>query len=1142
MMNNIIDLFKRSKANIQFEEHIKKKQYSIFAYNTSINVKYLLAYNTFLETKEPVIYVTTNLYKANLAYEGISKIAGYENVSFYAVDELISEDLLAVSNDLKTERINTIASIINNKPKIIITHLQALLKPLISKDIFSNYIINLSVGKEINRNKFIQNLIFNGYIKTPMTSSTGDFSVRGEVIDIFPVFSEKPIRINFFDEEIEKLRYFDSLTQISNNDIKDIDIYPLNELVYDNYIKEQAINNIKGIAQEKVLESIYEDIENHENDERINKFINYFYSDVCNILDYIEDFTIMYDEFSKINEVYEKLQIDINYLKEERKNVKNNKILYLLDINNIFNKYQKEIYLSDILQNLKGVKLDVLININSYLVIDYRNDIKNFINDIKANPSKTFILAFSDEKKYSLIKEVFLGEIKYQECDDYNDIVKQKVNIIKSDISLGYGMFDENYEVFTEKELFRDFKFKQTKYRSSYQNTISIESKEELEIGDYVVHYDHGIGKYKGIKTVQVHDVRNDYIWIEYSNMEIYIPVENISLLDKYQGSEGSIPKLTKLGTKEWDKRKKVISEKLEDIAKELIDTQVIREQNIGYVYPKDDEFQKLIEDEFPHDETSDQIKAIKDIKRDMEQGKIIDRLICGDVGYGKTEIALRAAVKTVLGQKQVAYLAPTTILSRQHYYTFKERLDKYGIRVELLNRLIPPKKQKEIINGLKSGLVDIIIGTHRILSEDIKFIDLGLLIVDEEQRFGVIHKEQIKKLKSVVNVLTLTATPIPRTLQMAITGIRQLSLISTPPKDRYPVQTYVVEENDIVIKEAIYRELSRGGQVFYLHNKVVDLERIYRKIQRLVPEAKIIIAHGQMNKEQLEDSITKFVDGEYNVLLCTTIIETGIDIPNTNTLIIDNADQLGLSQIYQIRGRVGRSNKIAYAYLTYKKNKVLTQTAAKRLNAIKEFTSLGSGYRIAIKDLAIRGAGDILGREQSGFIDSVGIDMYMRMLDEAINKIKGLKTKEKPYYDIEVSKHVDDKYVSDDTIKIYIHKEISKIESQKEKERIINEFIDRFGKLNEEILLYIEKKYLESLLIKNNINKINETNNMVIIILSSELLNKINIENLFMKAYEISSRFSFESKRKLLIMKIEKTQDEKNWIYLLTRFFEDLA
>ena len=1142
MMNNIIDLFKRSKANIQFEEHIKKKQYSIFVYNTSINVKYLLAYNTFLETKEPVIYVTTNLYKANLAYEGISKIAGYENVSFYAVDELISEDLLAVSNDLKTERINTIASIINNKPKIIITHLQALLKPLISKDVFSNYIINLSVGKEINRNKFIQNLIFNGYIKTPMTSSTGDFSVRGEVIDIFPVFSEKPIRINFFDEEIEKLRYFDSLTQISNNDIKDIDIYPLNELVYDNYIKEQAINNIKGIAQEKVLESIYEDIENHENDERINKFIYYFYSDVCNILDYIEDFTIMYDEFSKINEVYEKLQIDINYLKEERKNVKNNKILYLLDINNIFNKHRKEIYLSDILQNLKGVKLDVLININSYLVIDYRNDIKNFINDIKANPSKTFILAFSDEKKVSLIKEVFLGEIKYQECDDYNDIVKQKVNIIKSDISLGYGMFDENYEVFTEKELFRDFKFKQTKYRSSYQNTISIESKEELEIGDYVVHYDHGIGKYKGIKTVQVHDVRNDYIWIEYSNMEIYIPVENISLLDKYQGSEGSIPKLTKLGTKEWDKRKKVISEKLEDIAKELIDTQVIREQNIGYVYPKDDEFQKLIEDEFPHDETSDQIKAIKDIKRDMEQGKIIDRLICGDVGYGKTEIALRAAVKTVLGQKQVAYLAPTTILSRQHYYTFKERLDKYGIRVELLNRLIPPKKQKEIINGLKSGLVDIIIGTHRILSEDIKFIDLGLLIVDEEQRFGVIHKEQIKKLKSVVNVLTLTATPIPRTLQMAITGIRQLSLISTPPKDRYPVQTYVVEENDIVIKEAIYRELSRGGQVFYLHNKVVDLERIYRKIQRLVPEAKIIIAHGQMNKEQLEDSITKFVDGEYNVLLCTTIIETGIDIPNTNTLIIDNADQLGLSQIYQIRGRVGRSNKIAYAYLTYKKNKVLTQTAAKRLNAIKEFTSLGSGYRIAIKDLAIRGAGDILGREQSGFIDSVGIDMYMRMLDEAINKIKGLKTKEKPYYDIEVSKHVDDKYVSDDTIKIYIHKEISKIESQKEKERIINEFIDRFGKLNEEILLYIEKKYLESLLIKNNINKINETNNMVIIILSSELLNKINIENLFMKAYEISSRFSFESKRKLLIMKIEKTQDEKNWIYLLTRFFEDLA
>lgn len=1141
MMNNVIDLFQQSKAVIQFEESIQKNNFSVYLYNATINVKYLLAYQTFLKTKETVLYITTNLYKANLAYEAISKIAGYDNVNLYAVDELISEDLLAVSNDLKTERINTVASSINGDKKIVITHLQALLKPLVSKKVYSSFSINLKVGHELNRKAFIKKLIYNGYKKTPTTTSTGDFSVRGEVIDIFPVFFQKPIRINFFDEEIETLRFFDILSQISNEAINELTVYPLNELVYDDVVKTKALEELKLALNNDVLESIAIDIENHENDERINKYIKYFYCDVSNIIDYLGNCSLVYDEFSRIKEVYEKLQIDINYLQEVNKLVTKNKLVYLLEFHDIYSEYKKEIYLTEVLQSLPSVKLDALININSYLVIDYRNDMKNLTHDLLANTNKTFIFAFSDEKRLELFKEIIQDEIKYSEVSSFKDIIKKSVNILKSNNALGYGMFDDNYEVLTEKELFRDFKYKQTKYRSSYQNTVSIESKEDLDIGDYVVHYDHGIGKYKGIKTVQVRDIKNDYIWLEYANMEIYIPVENITLLDKYQGSEGSIPKLTKLGTKDWDKRKKVISEKLEDIARELIATQVSREQNSGFSYEKDDEFQELIESEFPYEETIDQKKAIDDIKKDMEEGKIIDRLICGDVGYGKTEIALRIAIKTVLGQKQVAYLAPTTILSRQHYYTFKNRLDKYGIRVELLNRLISSKKQKEILEDLRKGLVDIIIGTHRILSDDIKFNNLGLLIVDEEQRFGVIHKEKIKKLKDNVNVLTLTATPIPRTLQMAMTGLRQLSLISTPPKDRYPVQTYVLEENDIIIKEAIYRELSRGGQVFYLHNKVSDLERVYRKIKRLVPEARIIIAHGQMNKELLEDAITSFVDDEFDVLLCTTIIETGIDIPNTNTLIIDNADQLGLSQIYQIRGRVGRSNKIAYAYLTYQKNKVLTQTAAKRLNAVKEFTSLGSGYKIAIKDLAIRGAGDILGKDQSGFIDSVGIDMYMRMLDEAIKKIKGIKEEEKPYYDIEVSKHVDDEYVTDDTIKILIHKEISRITSKKDKENLINDFTNRFGKLNDEILLYIEHKYLESLLTKYKISKVNETANVCIIIFPDEFLSKIRIEDLFMKAYKISSRFNFEYKRKLLIMKIEKPHQQKSWIYLLTNLLEQL-
>ena len=733
------------------------------------------------------------------------------------------------------------------------------------------------------------------------------------------------------------------------------------------------------------------------------------------------------------------------------------------------------------------------------------------------------------------------NDVKFVIIEGAEKVKINTVNICEIENAISFGIYDD-FEVITEDEIFPKSKKNKAKYRSVYQNSVKIQSKDDLVVGDYVVHYDYGIGRYMGIETIELNNLKNDYLVLQYENMPLYVPVEKVILLEKYQGSEGATPKLTKIGTKEWEKKKAIVSEKIESIAKDLIELQVKREAQKGYKYSSDSEFQKLFEEDFEFVETEDQLKIVKEIKKDMEKGQVIDRLICGDVGFGKTEIAMRIAFKTIYDGKQVAYLAPTTILTRQHYYSFKERFEKYGIRVELLNRLVPEKKQKQIIKELKEGLIDVVIGTHRILSQDVKFNDLGLLIVDEEQRFGVVHKEVIKRMKSNVNVLTLTATPIPRTLQMAVMGVRQLSLIETAPMDRHPIQTYVLEYNDAVIREAIYRELGRGGQVFYLHNRISDLELVYRKIRKLVPEARVCMGHGKMDKDQLEDTIQSFIDKEYDVLLCTTIIETGIDIPNSNTLIIDEADRLGLSQLYQIRGRVGRSDKIAYAYLTYKKDKVLTSVEGKRLSAIKEYTKLGSGYKIAVRDLAIRGAGDILGKEQSGYIDSLGLDMYMKMLDDSIKKFQGIEVEEKTNYNIEVSKHVNNDYVSDDAIKIYIHKEISQINSEKDKEKAIKNFTDRFGRLNEEILLYIEEKYLESLFRKFKITSVLETKYSVTVIIPEETLKGLRAEDIFMKSLKVSEKFEFEYKNRQLIIKLKKEPLDKEWIYLYSKLFTALV
>lgn len=739
------------------------------------------------------------------------------------------------------------------------------------------------------------------------------------------------------------------------------------------------------------------------------------------------------------------------------------------------------------------------------------------------------------------IKEIqvknFRKELKVSSIiTDEENLEKGKVNIILKEMNQGF-MYDDKV-VLTSKELF-SYQSVRKKYKTHFKYASKIKDLNKLEVGDYVVHAVNGIGIYNGIKTLNHVNLIKDYIEVVYAgNDKLYIPVEKIDLISKYSGNEGVMPKINKLGGSDWNKIKARVKSKIHDIADKLLKLYAEREMREGYAFSKDTELQKQFDASFEYAETKDQLLAIEQIKNDMESRQPMDRLLCGDVGYGKTEVAFRAVFKAIMDSKQVLYLCPTTILSNQQYQNALVRFKDFPVNIGLLNRFTSPKEKKRILSELENGTIDFVIGTHRLLSNDIKPKDLGLLIIDEEQRFGVTHKEKIKEYKSNVDVLTLTATPIPRTLQMSMIGIRSLSLIETPPVDRYPVQTYVIEENKQIIKDAIYKEMSRNGQVFLLYNHVDSIERKVSEIQNLVPEARIIFAHGRLTKEELEDRMIAFINHEYDILICTTIIETGIDIPNANTLIILDADHFGLSQLYQIRGRVGRSNKIAYAYLMYSPSKMLNEVAIKRLNAIKDFTELGSGFSIATRDLSIRGAGDILGSEQAGFIDTVGIDLYLKMLQDEISRLKGITPKEeiiqneKPL--LNVSTHISNNYTDDDQLKISIHKEINTIDSLGKLKEVQLDLEDRFGKLDEDVIIYMYQEWFEKMAKELGIEKVNYTKNSLELVVSEEATTKIDGEKLFVDAFHITPMFRFKMLSNQLIIILDTVKLEKHYIYYL--------
>ncbi len=1056
-------------------------------------LKSIYIYNKFKNSNNSIIFVTSNLHEAGLIYNFLTHYT--DKVWFFPMDDFITSEAIAISPEFKITRLETMNSIIKEKKAIVITNLMGYLRYLPSKEKFKNSKIKLKIGTNIEISNLVEKLFNLGYKKETTVNMTGEIATRGYVIDIFPINNDNPIRIEFWGDEIDSIRTFNIENQLTIEKINEIEIYPNTETILEKY---------KFEAKHREMQ---------------------FEKNITNIKGYLENPITIYNN-------YHTLIVNYNLLLEEVKNYnisinQNPNTKYMFEFDKIMD--QNPIIFEEF-HNQKNAKIYNKVDIDQFPKETQK------INEKLNQYLKTGkIVIICLDNRYQINKLIDYLENKNITYTNENNLYPNKINLIIKKINSGFKI--DNYIVITEKELFN--KTNETSYKTKFKYGTRIKDITKLEIGDYVVHGIHGIGKYEGLKTIIKNGLKKDYLTITYKdNDKLYIPVKKLDLITKYSSGDGIVPKLNKLGSHEWQKTKAKARKHAEDIAEDLLKMYAIRESKKGFAFAKDTEEQIEFEKEFDYEETKDQLRVKEKIKKDMESNKPMDRLLCGDVGYGKTEVAFRAIFKAILSGKQTAILCPTTILSSQHFKNALQRFKSFPVDIAILNRFVSQKETKETLEKLKTGQIDLLIGTHRILSDDVIFKDLGLLVIDEEQRFGVKHKEKIKKYKNNIDVLTLSATPIPRTLQMSIAGIRSLSLIETPPIDRYPIQTYVLAENKQIIKDAIYKELARNGQIFVLYNRVENIENEKNELQKLVPEAKIGIAHGQMNKNELEQVMIDFTDKKYDILLCTTIIETGIDIESANTLIIKDADHFGLSQLYQIRGRIGRSNKIAYCYLMYAPNKILTEVATKRLKVIKDFTELGSGFAIAMRDLSIRGAGDILGSQQAGFIDSIGIELFMQMLNEEIDKLKGIKPKEEETKDkmplIDVSTAINDNFVSDEELKIEIHKKISSIDSYQSLNKIKHELEDRFGKLSEDLIIYMHEELFEKMAQEINITNIRQTKNSVEITLDKELTNKIDGETLFFETTNLSRMFRFSMKFERLVITLDIIKLDKHFIYYL--------
>ncbi|HGY9764525.1 TPA: transcription-repair coupling factor [Streptococcus pneumoniae] len=1097
-MVTLLDLFSENDQIKKWHQNLTdKKRQLILGLSTSTKA---LAIASSLEKEDRIVLLTSTYGEAEGLVSDLISILGEELVYPFLVDDAPMVEFLMSSQEKIISRVEALRFLTDSSKKgILVCNIAASRLILPSPNAFKDSIVKISVGEEYDQHAFIHQLKENGYRKVTQVQTQGEFSLRGDILDIFEISQLEPCRIEFFGDEIDGIRSFEVETQLSKENKTALTIFPASDMLLrekdyqrgQSALEKQISKTLSPILK-SYLEEILSSFHQKQSHADSRKFLSLCYDKTWTVFDYIEkDTPIFFDDYQKLMNQYEVFERDLaQYFTEELQNSKAfSDMQYFSDIEQIYKKQSPVTFFSNLQKGLGNLKFDKIYQFNQYPMQEFFNQFSFLKEEIERYKKMDYtIILQSSNSMGSKTLEDMLEEYQIKlDSRDKTSICKESVNLIEGNLRHGFHFVDEKILLITEHEIFQK-KLKRRFRRQHVSNAERLKDYNELEKGDYVVHHIHGIGQYLGIETIEIKGIHRDYVSVQYQNGDqISIPVEQIHLLSKYISSDGKAPKLNKLNDGHFKKAKQKVKNQVEDIADDLIKLYSERSQLKGFAFSADDDDQDAFDDAFPYVETDDQLRSIEEIKRDMQASQPMDRLLVGDVGFGKTEVAMRAAFKAVNDHKQVVILVPTTVLAQQHYTNFKERFQNFAVNVDVLSRFRSKKEQTATLEKLKNGQVDILIGTHRVLSKDVVFADLGLMIIDEEQRFGVKHKETLKELKKQVDVLTLTATPIPRTLHMSMLGIRDLSVIETPPTNRYPVQTYVLEKNDSVIRDAVLREMERGGQVYYLYNKVDTIVQKVSELQELIPEASIGYVHGRMSEVQLENTLLDFIEGQYDILVTTTIIETGVDIPNANTLFIENADHMGLSTLYQLRGRVGRSNRIAYAYLMYRPEKSISEVSEKRLEAIKGFTELGSGFKIAMRDLSIRGAGNLLGKSQSGFIDSVGFELYSQLLEEAIAKRNGnananTRTKGNAELILQIDAYLPDTYISDQRHKIEIYKKIRQIDNRVNYEELQEELIDRFGEYPDVVAYLLEIGLVKSYLDKVFVQRVERKDNKITI------------------------------------------------------------
>ncbi|VIY53120.1 transcription-repair coupling factor [Streptococcus pneumoniae] len=1097
-MVTLLDLFSENDQIKKWHQNLTdKKRQLILGLSTSTKA---LAIASSLEKEDRIVLLTSTYGEAEGLVSDLISILGEELVYPFLVDDAPMVEFLMSSQEKIISRVEALRFLTDSSKKgILVCNIAASRLILPSPNAFKDSIVKISVGEEYDQHAFIHQLKENGYRKVTQVQTQGEFSLRGDILDIFEISQLEPCRIEFFGDEIDGIRSFEVETQLSKENKTELTIFPASDMLLrekdyqrgQSALEKQISKTLSPILK-SYLEEILSSFHQKQSHADSRKFLSLCYDKTWTVFDYIEkDTPIFFDDYQKLMNQYEVFERELaQYFTEELQNSKAfSDMQYFSDIEQIYKKQSPVTFFSNLQKGLGNLKFDKIYQFNQYPMQEFFNQFSFLKEEIERYKKMDYtIILQSSNSMGSKTLEDMLEEYQIKlDSRDKTSICKESVNLIEGNLRHGFHFVDEKILLITEHEIFQK-KLKRRFLRQHVSNAERLKDYNELEKGDYVVHHIHGIGQYLGIETIEIKGIHRDYVSVQYQNGDqISIPVEQIHLLSKYISSDGKVPKLNKLNDGHFKKAKQKVKNQVEDIADDLIKLYSERSQLKGFAFSADDDDQDAFDDAFPYVETDDQLRSIEEIKRDMQASHPMDRLLVGDVGFGKTEVAMRAAFKAVNDHKQVVILVPTTVLAQQHYTNFKERFQNFAVNVDVLSRFRSKKEQTATLEKLKNGQVDILIGTHRVLSKDVVFADLGLMIIDEEQRFGVKHKETLKELKKQVDVLTLTATPIPRTLHMSMLGIRDLSVIETPPTNRYPVQTYVLEKNDSVIRDAVLREMERGGQVYYLYNKVDTIVQKVSELQELIPEASIGYVHGRMSEVQLENTLLDFIEGQYDILVTTTIIETGVDIPNANTLFIENADHMGLSTLYQLRGRVGRSNRIAYAYLMYRPEKSISEVSEKRLEAIKGFTELGSGFKIAMRDLSIRGAGNLLGKSQSGFIDSVGFELYSQLLEEAIAKRNGnananTRTKGNAELILQIDAYLPDTYISDQRHKIEIYKKIRQIDNRVNYEELQEELIDRFGEYPDVVAYLLEIGLVKSCLDKVFVQRVERKDNKITI------------------------------------------------------------